>query len=386
MFYSLSPALMAKYMNLWNFSFLSANTSIDWNIATISRFEKHIDWSALSGNAGITWTEEILDRYKSNFNWQQLSANPAFPVTDKIIEKYTKYLNWIFLSSNPSIPTDDVFLDKYSTKINWSVLKNCNKNINKISQKFQQKLIHLPESRTQSPFPLPDIVSRYIKWNVKAENLSDEFRSLMNERISQVSDFLFEKYKPLWYWRHISACIHLNWSIDFFERFYDDLGSEVTTNVAFYRRAPEPEQITIINFKKAELWAERVRLNKGIVKKLRAGAPPVVLQDDFMARIRQREEELDVVFPNWFVQIMECQQMPEGLEDYEIKTLESLKCYMISEDFPISVKSVVFAEYGTEVLFLALKKDSYYELDDIIYTHEYDQGPPPRIKMRMSLS
>ena len=56
---------------------------------------------------------------------------------------------------------------------------------------------------------------------------------------------------------------------------------------------------------------------------------------------------------------------------------------MISEDFPPSVKSVVFAECGTEVLFLALKKDSFFELDDVIYTHEYDQGPPPRIKMRM---
>ncbi len=74
--------------------------------------------------------------------------------------------------------------------------------------------------------------------------------------------------------------------------------------------------------------------------------------------------------------------MPAGLEDYTLQPVQSL-CYVYTEDFPIAVKSVVFAYYQTHDLFLILKKGSYYALDDVIYGIEYDQGPPPEIVMWM---
>ena len=690
MFYPLSFELMERHADIWSFSLLSLNTEIDWNNKTIAWFEKYIDWFGLSGNAGVVWSEEILDRYQSDINWHRLSANPSFPITDIILEKYTLHINWIFLSTNPSLPIDDTFLEKYEAKINWQILKNYNNNLDNIGQKFQQKISDLPENKIRSPYPLPDIVSRYVRWNAQAALSEDEFIRVMPDAISQVSDLLLDKYRHLWDWRHIGGCIHLNWSIPLFEHFYGNLGQEVTRNIAFYNlvikpylndeiidtlcdklnpekavnfyyiedkndeygmlpqvrftpqepgddsfrrsvykeyfaqfssntfctalpevkyelswflrhpvryadyhgwpiaehypaiivsprvkevlerfnlpphkfypinleitdvtfgldsrtyyifhvpeqdylyyeytrvvftedqdrkqesnfgphhhrpyydssyfnrqkapkypvkintpdefliardslqksdplkrlrpqeyiwkadldvisssaenprrsiwiseavkkaleaasvtgmrfervwecrprmlgvetpehrlknsnivnelsaeyqsRLPEPEQVTIENFKKAEVWAEAVRQNKGIVNRMRISDPPFVVQDDFITRVRRKEEELDVVFPDWFVDIMRDQQLPEILENYQIKSLDSLICFMISEDFPPSVKSVVFAECGTEVLFLALKKDSFFELDDVIYTHEYDQGPPPRIKMRM---
>jgi hypothetical protein len=145
------------------------------------------------------------------------------------------------------------------------------------------------------------------------------------------------------------------------------------------------DQITVRNFRKAEAWAQEVLANAGVVKRMFAEHSPAPTDDNFMNAVRKREEELDVIFPDWFIDILKTGQLPAGLEDYTLLPLESIcrsQTPSVSE-FPIAVKSVTFASYQTHDLFLVLKKDSYYELDDVIYGIEYDEGPAPEVIMRM---
>jgi hypothetical protein len=149
----------------------------------------------------------------------------------------------------------------------------------------------------------------------------------------------------------------------------------------FLNAPPLPEQITIRNFRAAEAWAEEVRCNKGIVQKLFAGTPDYATDDAFLQKIREKEIEFDVVFPGWFIELLKNGKLPEAFSDFTLTPLEHIYCQQLVEDLPLTVKSVVFAEYSTSVLFLALKKDSLYELEDAIWQHEFDQGPPPWIVM-----
>lgn len=151
----------------------------------------------------------------------------------------------------------------------------------------------------------------------------------------------------------------------------------------YARQLPEDEQITIRRFREVSAWAEIVRTNKGVVKKLYEDQAPVVSDDPFFASIRQKELDLDVIFPVWFVDILRKKELPEKLSDFTMLSLESMYCQELEPDFPVTVKSVVFAEYSTEVLFLVLKEGSLYELDDVIYMKEFDQGGPASIILRM---
>jgi hypothetical protein len=152
-----------------------------------------------------------------------------------------------------------------------------------------------------------------------------------------------------------------------------------------FENKPEPEQVTIRNFRAAQAWAESVPQNSGMVKKLFDGDPARYATDDIvLQKIRQKEVELDLLFPEWFIKMLQTGQLPQGLEDFSVKSPESLYQMSWRKDFPVSVKAVEFAESGGGgALFLALKKDSFYELDDAIYLIEYDQGPPPWLVVRV---
>jgi hypothetical protein len=148
---------------------------------------------------------------------------------------------------------------------------------------------------------------------------------------------------------------------------------------------PEPEQMAVRNFRASAIWAEEVCRNKGIVQKIFAENPAIYATDDaFLQTIRQKELELDVIFPDWFIRILRKKALPPELERFTLQPLESITCYQLDHDFPVSVKSVVFAEYSSTVLFLVLKSGSFYELDDVIYEKQFDQGPPPSIVLRLN--
>lgn len=151
----------------------------------------------------------------------------------------------------------------------------------------------------------------------------------------------------------------------------------------FGDREPDPEQLTVRNFKQAEQWAQEVCRHQGIVRKMYTENPPSATDDALLLKIREKEVELDVVFPTWFIEILRSGNLPSDLEDYTLIPLENIGCWQLLDDFPLSVKSVPIAEYSTSILFLLLKKDSFYELDDAIWMREYDQGPPPSVIRRM---
>ena len=686
-YYPLSFDLIEQFADTWDFQLLCSNPRIRWDMPALQKWTLRIDWSALSGNKGITWTEELLNRYADRIDWIQLSQNPTFPFSEPIMQQYEARINWIYLSVNPALPLTDAFLGTYESKIFWPLLKKYNTNIQAVSARFQEKLKSLPDNHTENVFPLPDITDQYIKWEVKKSPLPPELEEKRQAPVSDLDEDFFERYDAYWEWRHLSGCVHLNWSTSFFERFYMRLSQEVAENPAFfekvlqpvlhdaliervcerlnpphavrfyyfedqqdafgmlpevrqvqpasgqrtsnwdewklvlfgkdlavplpdndfelswflrhpiryadyhhwpyephypaivvseklkgilerfklpphhfyeislaipenlygtetrtyyilvvpeqsylyfdyskvtfvldqdrvpfpnrgpnghrpyylssyftrsnapkypetintpddflaareklkeqdgsfhlrpieyiwntdfdliacsdehpYRRIwvsdnirkaieisgltgmrfeqvwecrprmlqleneetrlekeqilkalsaeyaqkpPEEEQITVRRYREMAAWAETVRSNKGLVKKLYEEKPPDVTNDPFIAAIRQREIDMDVVFPAWFVDMVRKEQLPEALSDFKLLSLESMYSAEIEDDSPITVKSVVFAEYSSQVLFLVLKVGSLYEMDDAIYVKEYDQGYPASMILPM---
>lgn len=689
-FYPLPFALLEQYPDMWDFSLLSRNPNMPWDLQTLGRFGQQIDWQALSANTGMRWTTDVLDHYRDKIHWPELCKNPALPFTDALLERYAHDLNWVYLSTNPAIPLTDVFLEKYQDRIHWQMLKNYNPDLDKVGTPFREKLAALPDTPVRS-YILPDHTKRYIRWRIQAESLPEPLRQALESPVSQIPEDFFAQYWDCWDWQNIGLCIHLRWSVSFFERFYQYLDRCVTLNSAFYtqvlepvlndslieqvcarlnpehvvqfyylqdkgdeygvlpnvrytlpgnppyeayrpvheqwraffsnsdleatlpevqyelswflrhpirfadyhegpfgsqypamvvsgklkemlekfelpphrfypidlaiqndlfgvevrryyiffvpeqeylyfdfariklfedqdrpqipdeaplyhrsyydssyftrqtaqayagpvdtpeaflaaraelsvrapekslrpqeyvwdaafdliscgaenprnriwvsedikkameesgatgirfervfetrprmrgletpehrlknaqileslrgefqNRAPEPEQITIRNFRAAEAWAEEVRRNKGIVRKLYSDHPATYATDDaFLQKIREKEIQFDVVFPGWFIEILKSGKLPEAFSDFTLMPLEHIYCQQLERDLPLTVKSVVFAEYSSSSLFLALKGDSLYELDDAIWQHEIDQGPPPWVMMRM---
>ena len=684
-YYALSADLMERYGHLWDFTAISTNDRIDWNLETITRFEDRIYWYFFSMNTGVKWTKTMLERFENRLDWYWLARNPNFPFTDDILETLGTSSRWSSLSCNPALPLTDDFLDKYGEKLSWRWVKNFHEDrLHELSPRYRKKLDDFPDEFQSKRVPLPDQVGAFLKYEKKSGYLPEPLRAALEYPLSHMSDDFLETYAAYLDWSQISRTEHLEWSTGFFERLYRHLTYDVTWNRFFYQtvlapalddtliericarlhpenqvpfyflksasrsriaavwnaqgvregdpflyqafsawfeqgdpelplpathfkldvtdenpvhftdlldwrfedrypvclvsdrfkyllqqfdlpehrffpvevliddaffgsesrtyylfyvpdrsflyfdyektvfveeqeeidrqtydsippyhsnsyftrqtaplyphpvrtpetfaaarkalkeqnpqrwlrpqeyvwkagfdlitsgdkhlyrpvwvsenikkaientaltgvafervweprphmsgleppehrtkveriqaqlrtafeKNPEPEQVTVRNFREAQAWAATVSQNSGLVQKLFADNPARYATDDpFLQRIRQKEEELDLLFPDWFIRMLKTGQLPAGLEDFSLHPLESLNRMSWRTDFPLSVKAVEFASYGgTTELFLALRQGSFYELDDAIYLIEYDQGPPPSLVARV---
>ncbi|HOY05130.1 MAG TPA: hypothetical protein PLO67_07000 [Saprospiraceae bacterium] len=56
---------MERYGHLWDFTAISTNDRIDWNLETITRFEDRIYWYFFSMNTGVKWTKTMLECFEN---------------------------------------------------------------------------------------------------------------------------------------------------------------------------------------------------------------------------------------------------------------------------------------------------------------------------------
>jgi len=143
--------LINTYHDHLNFSTLSKNPSLPWGKDLIFKFRDQWDWEELSLNEGITWTkdlmhqfieylyfmgdfdgisastsvlwsEEILDEFEKLLDWKRISENTSIPWSKALIEKYEDKWHWNELSGNPSIPWDHQLIEQFQEYWNWEAL------------------------------------------------------------------------------------------------------------------------------------------------------------------------------------------------------------------------------------------------------------------------
>lgn len=75
-----TDALIDKYIDLWDWSYLSRNTSVKWDKHKIDKYHQYIDFNALCYNVNIKVNKDVIEDYSSFWNWNALSGNPKVAI------------------------------------------------------------------------------------------------------------------------------------------------------------------------------------------------------------------------------------------------------------------------------------------------------------------
>ena len=83
----------------------------------ISKFEYELDWTSISKNKLISWDLEFLEKYEDRFVWHELALNDAILWDGEKIDRFKKRLDWYYLGRNRNLPITEEFINKYSKKL-----------------------------------------------------------------------------------------------------------------------------------------------------------------------------------------------------------------------------------------------------------------------------
>jgi hypothetical protein len=103
-----SKALIKEFEHLWNWEFLSCNTSIPWDSDLVDEFKDKIDFIALSNNTNVKWTVELLQTYTNKLNWVELSGNPSLPWSYNLIKIFES--NWVWKPESKVLSSHQTYL------------------------------------------------------------------------------------------------------------------------------------------------------------------------------------------------------------------------------------------------------------------------------------
>src|SRR5687768_11518284 len=70
----------------------------------IARYEYELDWSSISKNHIITWDIGFLEEYEARFLWHELAWNEAIFWNEEKIDRFKKRLDWYYLGRNKKLP------------------------------------------------------------------------------------------------------------------------------------------------------------------------------------------------------------------------------------------------------------------------------------------
>jgi hypothetical protein len=101
---------------------LSNNEGLDWNENFIEKYVEKWNWFYLSKNSKLPWSENFINRYIHNWEWDNLSGNQGLPWSENLISEHIEKWNWKKLSQNPNLPWSLDFFEKYSNKWDFNIL------------------------------------------------------------------------------------------------------------------------------------------------------------------------------------------------------------------------------------------------------------------------
>ncbi|MFZ1703131.1 MAG: hypothetical protein WAT79_02230 [Saprospiraceae bacterium] len=112
-FYQLDKDSIAKYEYELDWTSISKNKLISWDLDFLEKYEDRFIWHELAWNNAIYWDEEKIDRFKKRLDWYYLGRNRNLPITDDFIIKYSKKL--FVIEDNPRLTKN--LIDKYAIKV-----------------------------------------------------------------------------------------------------------------------------------------------------------------------------------------------------------------------------------------------------------------------------
>lgn len=125
-----TESLLEKYQENLNWKSISENRHIKWNLTMLDKFKERLHWDILSKEIlSEQITPEILEKFKDRWDWHKLSANWHIDLTCETIDKYAECWDWKELidhrfTSNP-YETDPIgFYEKYKKYIPHYILKD----------------------------------------------------------------------------------------------------------------------------------------------------------------------------------------------------------------------------------------------------------------------
>lgn len=125
-----TESLLEKYQENLNWKSISENRHIKWNLTMLDKFKERLHWDILSKEIlSEQITPEILEKFKDRWDWYKLSANWHIDLTCETIDKYAECWDWKELidhrfTSNP-YETDPIgFYEKYKKYIPHYILKD----------------------------------------------------------------------------------------------------------------------------------------------------------------------------------------------------------------------------------------------------------------------
>ncbi len=83
----------------------------------IEKYKYELDWTSISKNKLISWDVDFLEQYEDRFTWHELAWNDAILWDEIKIERFKKRLDWYYLGRNRNLPITDAFIVKYSKKL-----------------------------------------------------------------------------------------------------------------------------------------------------------------------------------------------------------------------------------------------------------------------------
>ena len=74
---------------------LSKNSEMKWTLSILIKLEEYLDWDVLSYYApDYILTPKIIERFDNRWNWQKLSGNCSLKLSYDLLDKYADRWDW----------------------------------------------------------------------------------------------------------------------------------------------------------------------------------------------------------------------------------------------------------------------------------------------------
>lgn len=116
-----SEDLISRYEDRWTWQAgLAINPELPWSEDLIRQFEErwkyHLAW-----NQGIPCSKELIDRCADLFDWSDLPEQSSIDWSEELIEQHEDRFYWgkFSGSDNEKLPWSKEFIARYEEKWNW---------------------------------------------------------------------------------------------------------------------------------------------------------------------------------------------------------------------------------------------------------------------------
>lgn len=261
-YYPLDTELMDKYRNDINWTGISRNKKLNWDVSFIDKRRNRLSFHYLSKNPSLPWSIDMIERYPELWDEKEnLSGNTGLPWGKEFIRFYDYAWNWHYLTMNSGIIwSQDMliefdlfhenlsrmngsglwtreFLIKHADKLNWGHL-TYNTNINWTVELIDslkpfwrgsdRKAHHLEVtpwrglSQNHTLKWSSELIERYIQKPLLRPNGFNWMDLSRNEGLP-FQDGLLEKYEDKWDWKLLSGNSGVRFTAEQIDKYEDRL-------------------------------------------------------------------------------------------------------------------------------------------------------------------